>query len=146
VAHINELKHVLNWVMVTHFLFISEQLEHIDVSIFSDDKDIVTKFKIHEQSYIHGIIFNSYLFVKIIEKTSDNVRWLISSNIMTIYKFSLLAINHNIFFTISVYRLGCNKRRFYRKWNRCYGLLHSRSACFGLISSNMMTIYKCSKL
>jgi len=42
----------------------------------SDDKDTVTKFKIQEPSYNHGIIFNSYLFVKIIEKTSDNFRWL----------------------------------------------------------------------
>jgi hypothetical protein len=132
------------------------------------------------------ICYYRYLFVKIIGKTSDNCRWLISLNIiMPIYKFSWmsctnikinsfishytvlliiackhvlvfniaerpLAINHYIFFTISVYRLGCNRRRFYRKWNTCYGLLHiiekTSDNFWWLISSNIMTIYKFSKL
>lgn len=54
------------------------------------------------------------------------------------------AHNQSIF---SVYGLGCNRRRFYSTWNRCYGRLHSRSACFGqLYKKHIIVTYSSSKV
>ena len=47
-------------------------------------------------------------------------------------------LNHSV----SAYRIRCNKKRFYRKWIRCYGRYHSRSSCFGrLYKKHLFSTY-----